>query len=389
MKTNLLILCAAASALHAGGDLLQAIRDGHEETVKRTAASSPESFAIRDERGLTPLHYAAAVGTPAIVAAVLEAKADVNATSKNGATPLLMAVRSPRKVDPLLKAGANVNAANEDGVTPLIAALNGATGRLETVKLLLARGADTKAVDRSKRSIALLAYRTRDPEVIAALEVAGAKVEKLSDLGDKPLFNLGSTASIDQIRTALDLGASPNEIGQTLTLSLPALAQYSNRNRLDAVKLLLERGADVNLRGNKGHTALMTAAAAVRRSPDMVRALLKAGADPNIVDAQGQTALDWARKQGETELAAIIREAGGKPGVATVAPAPLAEPRTTAAALEKAVPLLVSAGATSIRKVACVNCHNNSLPAVALKTVRDAGRDIPADAAGHHARAFE
>ncbi len=155
------------------------------------------------------------------------------------------------------------------------------------------------------------------------------------------------------------------------------------------MKLLLERGANPNLQGNKGHTALMATAGAVRRNAEMMKTLLAAGADPALKDAEGYNSLDWALRQGDTELAALLRSRGAQPSFRLARPAAISEPRTPAAALEKAIPLLALVESTSIKKVACVNCHNNSLPAVALRGAREAGLSAPAELIGHHAQWYE
>ena len=47
---------------------------------------------------------------------------------------------------------------------------------------------------------------------------------------------------------------------------------------------------------------------------EAVELLLVAGADPNRLDGSGRTPLDWAEARGQTSLAALLREYGGKPG---------------------------------------------------------------------------
>lgn len=42
--------------------------------------------------------------------------------------------------------------------------------------------------------------------------------------------------------------------------------------------------------------------------------LLRAGADPNVLDDNGMTALDWAESSGQTQIAALLREHGGRNG---------------------------------------------------------------------------
>ena len=107
-----------------------------------------------NEEGWTPLHHAAEEGNLAIVKMLLEKGADVDArTSRFGETPLMLACGlfgggrndAGKCARLLLEKGANANAATNDGVTPLMYAAH--RGRVETVKLLLAKGAGAGSKD--------------------------------------------------------------------------------------------------------------------------------------------------------------------------------------------------------------------------------------------------
>ncbi len=76
--------------------------------------------------------------------------------------------------------------------------------------------------------------------------------------------------------------------------------------RQDAVRLLIERGADVNAvsRNGAGLTALHSAAAC--GSASIARHLLQAGADPNARQQGGWTALHSAARHGNRELLDVL-----------------------------------------------------------------------------------
>jgi ankyrin repeat protein len=73
-------------------------------------------------------------------------------------------------------------------------------------------------------------------------------------------------------------------VAQTYTESPQAL--------IDAVKLCLERGADVNATNSMGLTALL--GAANRGSNDIIELLVQRGARLDVKDREGRTALRWA-----------------------------------------------------------------------------------------------
>ena len=98
--------------------------------------------------GATPLYAAAQNGHTAVAAALIHARADVNAASTDGTTPLYVAAQEGHTavVAALIHARADVNAATTDGATPLfIAAFQ---GHLDCALALVAAGASLKVVAR-------------------------------------------------------------------------------------------------------------------------------------------------------------------------------------------------------------------------------------------------
>lgn len=77
----------------------------------------------------------------------------------------------------------------------------------------------------------------------------------------------------------------PDSTGTTLLMVASALG------RIELVRFLLEKGADINAQDKYGDTALMDAAS---DHPEVVELLLEKGADVNIRNKLGKTALEWA-----------------------------------------------------------------------------------------------
>jgi ankyrin repeat protein len=83
-----------------------------------------------------------------------------------------------------------------------------------------------------------------------------------------------------------------------------ALMHASQQGRLDAVHLLLELGAKVNLQNKRGVTALMVAGGNGRL--DIVSLLLKLGAEVNLQNKNGWTVLMYASNNGHLDIVRLL-----------------------------------------------------------------------------------
>jgi ankyrin repeat protein len=172
-------------------------------------------------------------------------------------------------------------------------------GDLETVKHLIEGGADPNSVDRHGMGPLL----TFHPEVTQYLLEQGADPDLQRNENIAPVL-LGVSSNIDCLRLMLAAGANVNRAsehnGET---ALHAVAGSTNA---EAVRLLLDHGADPNARTKprmttyrfwrdarvRGETPLHHAAA--WGSPEVIQLLLDAGADPTVRDANKDTPLSWA-----------------------------------------------------------------------------------------------
>ena len=176
------------------------------------------------------------------------------------------AVEQDRKAaaQALVSAGAGVNLPGRGGVTPLAAAAF--NGDLSLVDLLLSHGADPT----------------------------------LADLGGKvPIVYAAGRGFTPVVSRLLTAGADVNaQYGNKLTVLMWAAGHANDVPVDDGVQLvtmLLDKGAAVEARDDRGRTALM--AAAELGHAEIVDLLLGRGADPRDRDATGKSAADLASSE--------------------------------------------------------------------------------------------
>ena len=352
--------------------LMTAARTGKLDAVKSLLSHGADVNFKETRRGQTALMWAAAEGNSEVVAELIERGADMHAKTKGGFTPFLFAVREGRvgAAQAMLKAGANVNETWQGGRTTGVAGISAmvlavANGHFELASALLDAGADPNGSAQGWTALHQITWVRRpgkgdnDPapdgsgnmsslELVRKLVAKGANVNaKMTKPGNpgRTYFNMiGATPFLMAARAAdaplmkllAELGADPkmpNVDGTTPLHAAAGIGTYSpgedpgdEKETLEAVKLAIELGNDVNAVDKKGETAVH--AACYKQIPSVVQYLVDNGAKIEIWNQKNKTGWTPLRMaegvvvggnfRNSPPMSAMLKEIMTKAGVSTV-----------------------------------------------------------------------
>jgi len=259
---------------------------------------------------MSPLMYAAREGKIDAARLLLNAGAQVNEVDKNDISPLFMAISNnhPDMARFLIEKGANINAKDWYGRTPLFAAVEmrnadmdyrtfellqtpeDRKAMLDFIKMLLDKGVDPNI------------QVTEVPPLRSWMYLLGGSLAWVDFTGQTPFLLASLSGDVSTMRLLLEYKADPKiatyggttplmaaagvnwVFNQTYTEGEPAL--------LEAIKLCVELGMDVNAKNSMGLTPLM--GAANRGSDLIIEYLVSKGAKLDAKDNVGRTPYNWA-----------------------------------------------------------------------------------------------
>ena len=290
------------AAMAADSRLVDAVKQGDTPAIRALLKQKVDVNAARAD-GQTALQIAAFRGDQEVVDLLLRAGANPNAANVLGATPLWAAATnsSTAIVEALLKAGANPNVASNSGETSLIAAAR--VGSVPIVRALVKAGADPTAREGFRDQTALMfAIPAHHPDVVRLLIEVGADIHTPSKTwhehglaccqdynndsgrpmdvvqgGFTPLLYAVQSGDLESAKLLLAAGANVNDRAAN---GVSAIAMAAIMGRRDLLRLLVDRGADVDA-ADGGYTALL--ASVLRQDYDAAKLLLMHGANPNAI----------------------------------------------------------------------------------------------------------
>ena len=246
------------------------------------------------------LIHAASKGNIRCIKILLQAGADVNGSDSKGFTALIRAANAYFKCSKfLIEAGADVNCANNLGFTALMEAVRYKNSK--NIETLLNAGADVNMVNCNGSTALMIAVSERNMTAVNILLDEGADGNKDDNRGNTAL-----TCAVmnNDVKTVALLTRGKSKVHPT-GLRVAVENEFNQ-----CLKLLLEAGADVNVRSSYGETLLISAAQ--RGNVAALELLLHAGADVNFVDCYGNTALMAAVGCGAIPSYHLLRKTGAQ-----------------------------------------------------------------------------
>jgi len=135
--------------------------------------------------------------------------------------------------------------------------------------------------------------------------------------GSVALHEAVADGNVTEVRRLLDRGVSPSashrvlgvpDVNVKMIRKEVAFLEAASKGHTEIVRLMLDRGADIELKNEWGRTALTFSAQNDRL--DTTSLLIERGADVMAADEKGFTPLIWAAMSGSPEMVALLLEAG-------------------------------------------------------------------------------
>jgi uncharacterized protein len=247
---------------------------------------------------------------------------------QSGWNEAINAENAEEQVAALLAQGANPNICNRDGITPLFTAVE--KGNLPLVQMLLDAGANPLVIDQTGKTLLTIAQEKGHREIEELIEKAGG----YQKIGNTPLveyvkqrdiflvkYMLSTDASIDKQEAwkALTLATTDDQteiVSALITYQQNHLERFGNEQdnyvhnaliyfiengNLNAVKTLIECGANINLIDSRYDWNYLTLAAYYGHK-EIINFFLQEGVDPTLPDKTGKSALGNAAFYKKTQV---------------------------------------------------------------------------------------
>ena len=250
-----------------------------------------------------------------VLQAITDHGADVNATSKETSTALMIACEKSYTdaINVLLEAGADPNIALDDSsVTCFMCAVLKDCSK-DVLQAMIDHGADVNATSTAGTAL-MIACTKRYTDAIYLLLKAGANPNIADDSGVTCLMRaVGEDCSNEVLQAIIDHGA---EVNSTSKENGTALMIACTRRYKYAINLLLEARANPNIVLDDTVITCLMFAVGEDCSKEVLQAIVNHGADVNATGKGNHTVLIKACENGYTDAINDLVEAGTDPNIA-------------------------------------------------------------------------
>lgn len=258
----------------------------------------------QDIQKRTPLHLAALHAHSSVVKHLLKSGAKTGSRAVNGNTALNFALLQGHQsvLKPLLERDPTlISTVNDLSQTPLFS--GAIRGSSSAIKLLLERGADSRALDKFNNSVLHHVAATDKSSILKLLLERGADVNWQNAEKRTPLHIAIAGGQISAVKLLLEQRCRtdiPDSLGRR------ALHEAAVSGSKSCTQLLLKQKVATEARDNDGQTALVHAVQG--RHIGIVKLLLESKADVNLKDKAGFSVLMIAVKACEEKIAKLLLE---------------------------------------------------------------------------------
>ena len=262
---TLTVVTLGVTPLFGQSNLYKSIKGGNIEECKAILEKNPKLLDKEIPYHSYPIHCAAELFKPKVLAFLLEQKGRIRAKSqdKKGKNALIMLceqARMPSKnnienfkacAELLLKDGVDINASCKNGYTPLGHIARAPTygkrieDQIELLQFLVEKGADIKKLFTKKHSI-------------LAEICKGMRTVKKGDRKEK--CKKGNSSYFRTVKALIEMGADPKcpdpENNNNTPLILVVKNDFETEDeKLENIKFLIESGASIKHKNKKGESA--------------------------------------------------------------------------------------------------------------------------------------
>jgi ankyrin repeat protein len=275
---------------------------------------APPALPETEPAGVEPWVEPMLFGSVADVRRLLDGGLSPNASTKSGGTTaLMMAAPDVEKMRLLIDRGADVNARARTRFSALMVAAQYQEGDA-AINLLLDRGAEVAAPKDgapvfSANPFFLASYAGNARSLKRLLAAGGKLDEAMIAIGTSrttPMLGAYKFGDVDVAATLIDLGV-PIDFADGNGITM--LGRSVLNNEVEMARVLIARGANVNVVDKLGMTPLLWAANIDFGDTAMIELLLKSGAKPDARNKDGLTPLELARKSGHATLIPALERA--------------------------------------------------------------------------------